>query len=484
MMSGTDERDPLDSWLSQQVHPLPPPPGTFELITRRARRRKLRRLAVTVASAAAVAAAVAVAVPNVIALNLTPSPVPASVAAGQGSASPSGTQQPESSASRHTSPSPSPSHTSPASQTSPPRSVTPPGGPVPSNFRPVSITFVNRSTAWVIGQAGMPGTCANPDPNICTSIARTDDTGKTWRGEPAPATTGPFGAEGVSGLRFLDGVNGWAFGPELWATHDAGQNWTQVNTNGKRVTDLEAAGNRAFALWATCSGGGANLFAANCTSYTLMTASANGGDWTPVGAATTGLSNGGTATSGMLALTSTTGYLLAPDGALYSGPIGGASWQKVGTAPCQPGPVQNNGQPLPANALLAVAPSATVVLACVVPGGVHVSTSADGGLNWDEPAADAWIETPPIGTPTSLAAAPDGRQVLATTNGIYVLPAGGSQWKQATVEGTPYLGFTYVGMTTATQGVALPADTSLHKIWMTFDGGLTWAARTQIGPGN
>jgi hypothetical protein len=39
-------------------------------------------------------------------------------------------------------------------------------------------------------------------------------------------------------------------------------------------------------------------------------------------------------------------------------------------------------------------------------------------------------------------------------------------------------------MTTATQGVALPADTSLHKIWMTFDGGLTWAARTQIGPGH
>ena len=51
MTSGNDERDPLDSWLSQQVHPLPPPPGTFELITRRARRRKLRKLAVTIASA-------------------------------------------------------------------------------------------------------------------------------------------------------------------------------------------------------------------------------------------------------------------------------------------------------------------------------------------------------------------------------------------------------------------------------------------------
>src|SRR5262245_22102618 len=227
MMTGNDERDPLDSWLSQQVHPLPPPPGTFELITRRARRRKLRRLAVTVASAAAVAVAVAVAVPNVIALNLTPSPVPASVAAGRGSASPSGTQQPQSSAGRPESPSPSPSQSSPASPTSPPSSATTPGGPVPGNFRPVSVTFVSQSTAWVIGQAGVRGTCANADPNVCTSIARTGDTGKTWRGEPAPPTTGPFGAEGVNGLRFLDGVNGWAFGPELWATHDAGQHWTQ-----------------------------------------------------------------------------------------------------------------------------------------------------------------------------------------------------------------------------------------------------------------
>src|SRR5215468_3391573 len=490
MMSDSDERDPLDSWLSQQVHPLPPPPGTFELITRRARRRKLRRLAVTLASAAAVAAAVAVAVPNVIALNLTPSKVPASVAAGQGSASPSGTQQPQSSASRHTSPSPSPTQSSPASQTSPPRSVTPPGGPVPGNFRPMSVTFVSQRIAWVIGQAGMPGTCANPNPDICTSIARTDDAGKTWRGEPAPPTTGPYVAEGVSGLRFLDGMNGWAFGPELWATHDAGQHWTQVNTNGKRVTDLETAGNRAFALWATCSGGGGTLFAANCTRYTLMTSTANGDDWTPVGPVTSGLSNGLTATSAMLALTSTTGYLLGPDGSLFSGPLGG-TWRMVGPRHCQPGPVQNNGTPLPANALLAVAPSATVVIACVVPGGVQVSTSADGGLNWDTqpagtwsvlPSTGPWSGLPSIGTPTSLAAAPEGMRVLATSNGIYIVPAGGSQWQRATVESAPQGGFTYVGMTTASQGVALPADTSLHKIWMTFEGGLTWAARTQIGP--
>ena len=32
-MPANDERDPLDRWLDQQVRPLPPPPGTFELVT-------------------------------------------------------------------------------------------------------------------------------------------------------------------------------------------------------------------------------------------------------------------------------------------------------------------------------------------------------------------------------------------------------------------------------------------------------------------
>ena len=35
-----DRHDDVDAWLSQRIEPLPPPPGTFELIKRRARRRR------------------------------------------------------------------------------------------------------------------------------------------------------------------------------------------------------------------------------------------------------------------------------------------------------------------------------------------------------------------------------------------------------------------------------------------------------------
>jgi hypothetical protein len=466
-MPDNDQRDPLDSWLDQQVQPLPPPPGTFELITRRARRRKMRKLAVTVVSAAAVVAAAVIATPPLLSLNVKPTPVAGSAAGSQSSPTVSGGEQQNGTATRYApEPTTSPGLTAPAY------------GPVPPNFQPVSVTFVSTSSAWVIGQAGTPGTCANKsNPDICTSIAYTNDAGKTWHGGPAPATTGPSGAQGVSGIRFLDGTSGWAFGPELWATHDAGKTWSQVDTHGARVTDLETAGDRAFALWATCSGGSSTGFAADCTSYTLMTTTASSDNWTPVGSATTGLGSGGAATSASLALTSTTGYLLAPGGQLYSGPLDGA-WQQTGSVQCQPGAAQANGQP--SGALLALVSSTTVVVACQSPVGVTVTTSTDSGANWTTAA----IAVLSIGTPTSLTAAPNGALALATTNGLYVLPAGASQWKQANVASAPDGGFSYVGMNTNDQGVALPANASLHEIWMTFDGGQTWAARTPITPGN
>jgi hypothetical protein len=485
-MHADDERDPLDRWLSQQVQPLPPPPGTFELITRRSRRRKLRKLAVTVVSAAAVAAVVAIAVPVGLNLHLSPPPTNGNLSAGGASPTQSGhTQSPYGTANPVKSPSPSPSAThsaiAPSSQ----------AHPIPPDFQPTSVTFVSSQRAWAIGPAGTPGKCDNNDPYICTSVVRTDDAGQSWHGVHAPDTGSPSGATGVGGIRFLNDTYGWAFGPELWATDDAGNIWTQVKTGGARVTDLETSGGRAYALFATCStpsGGPASDFAAGCTSYTLMTTTAGSGTWTPVGPATTGLANGGAATSAVLQLTGTNGYLLAPDGTLYSGSIGG-TWSQAGTSLCKPGAAQANG--LPSAAQLALASSTEVWIAC---GGTSASepplitTSTNGGSTWTQLAAGSWSGVGSLsdfGVTTSLAAAPSGALTLATTTGIYVLSADGDGWKpsNATGSGAPAGGFTYVGMTTDDQGVAVPADTSLHEVWMTTDGGASWAPATSITPG-
>ena len=484
-MHAEDERDPLDRWLNQQAPELPPPPGTFELITRRARRRKLRKLAVTMVSAAAVAAAVAVAVPVGLNLHLSSPSTPGSnVADGGRPTHP--IQSPNGSGSIDKTASPSPSATHSA--------IAPSGQahPVPANFQPASVTFVNSHDAWVIGQAGTPGECANKNPDICTSIARTDDGGLTWQGGPAPDAGGPSGAAGVSGIRFLNNAFGWAFGPELWATDNGGTTWSRVGTSGARVTDLETSDGRAYALWATgcptTTGGSPSDFAAGCTSYTLMTTTAGSGDWTQVGAATSGLTDGGAATSAVLALTGSNGYLLAPDGALYSGSIGGA-WSQAGTSACKPGAAQADG--LPSAAQLALVDSDQLWIAC---NGTSAGsppalyTSDNGGSSWTQPPAASWSGTDlsDFGSTTSLAAAPNGTLTLATTTGIYYLPSNGDGWEasNATGSGAPTGGFSYVGMTTDDQGVAVPADTSLHEIWMTSDGGASWAPATSITPGN
>jgi hypothetical protein len=487
-MHANDERDPLDRWLSQQVQPLPPPPGTFELISRRARTRKLRKLAVTLVSAAAVAAAVAVAVPVGLNLHLNQPPTdtqPVAEGATATHSSAKGTESAYGDGNRTLSPSPSassPSASSPSATT--PVSVA--GGPVPANFQPTSVTFVSANDAWVIGQAGTPGQCDNKDSYICTSIARTDNAGQSWRGEHAPDTGGPSGATGVSGIRFLNPTYGWAFGPELWATEDGGTTWNKVDIGGSRVTDLETSDGRAYALFATCSGTASVGFAYDCTSYTLMTTTAGSGSWTPVGGATNGLTNGGKATSAVLALTGSNGYLLAPDGTLYSGPIGG-TWSRVGTSICQPGAAQFNG--LPSAAQLALQNPSNVAIACTGTADTapaEVSFSADGGATWTQQPAAVWSGVSHAGQMTSFSYAPNGALVLATTAGIYYYPVNGSHWSASNATGSkaPRGGFSYIGMTTDQQGVALPSDDSLHQIWMTQDGGQTWSPATSIAPVN
>ena len=437
--------DDLDQWLDQQVTPLPPPDGTFDLIKRRARNRKLRKLTVTLTAAAAVVAA-AVLIPRVTFLQVS-GPSDRGLAAGSTSHPSEGVSgQPDGTGTRAASPSPSPVSGGTALP------------PVPADFAPSSVTYIGVNTEWVIGQAGTPGDCAT---QYCTSIARTNDGGQTWYGVPAPLAGAPSGSTGVSEVRFLDDENGWAFGPQLWATHDGGKTWTQIDTNGQRVIDLETAGTSAFAILGTCTGSGSN-YASDCTSYTLERTQATSDDWTDVGSATTNMtvsSQSAALAAGavQLALTGSKGFLLGPGGTVWSGPLTGA-WQQAGNTPCAP-----------TTQLFGAENSTTLFIACPSQNEVYESTNS--GTNWhvaaSYPAATATVN--------SIAVSPAGAIVLATTDGILVY--NGTSWQQSTFSGSaPSGGFSYVGMTTDSQGVALPADTSLHEIWMTFDGGATWRA--------
>ncbi len=470
-----DPRDDLDAWLKAQVHPLPPPPGTFELIRRRARRRKIRRAAVAAAGGAAVITLIA-AVPTLIIPRLQVGPGQAGNSAANSEAL-----------------TPSPGRGS-ATSSAPASTLTPAASlpPVPASFAAASVTFIGTRTGWVLGQAGTPGHCPIIKQD-CTSIARTDNGGATWYGVHAPVTGAPNGSAGVSQIRFLDTEDGWAFGPGLFATHDGGQTWTQVSTGGMRVTALEARGNRAFAVWAQCTGTGAD-FAADCTSFAVYSASAGDDNWSPVAGTATSLTPSVAATSISLLLTGTSGYLLRPDGHLLSGPISGqAAWlplngppaatpstgpstgQSTGpsTGQCSPGTAPPGGQP--ANGMLAATNASGLVLLCAGQAADSsqvkaVYTSSDGGTTWHLGGT-----APAAGTATSVAGTPSGAIVIATTLGLEISADGGATWTPGSAA-TPAGGFAFVGMTTSLRGVAVPADPSQHAVWFTVDGGQSWQA--------
>src|SRR5262249_58449627 len=137
------------------------------------------------------------------------------------------------------------------------------------------------ATGWVRPQPPRPGQAARAARPACIVLRRTDAGGATWRTGHAPPAHGPNGPTGVSQVRFLTRSDGWAFGPQLWATHNAGRTWTQIATGGLRVTALEARGRRVFAVWARCTGTGAG-FPSPCTSFTVYSSPAGGHAWAPV----------------------------------------------------------------------------------------------------------------------------------------------------------------------------------------------------------
>jgi len=456
-----EPRDELDTWLGAQVQPLLPPPGTFERVSRRARRLRARRALLAAAGALSVAAIAAVAVPQLV--------IPALGPGRQASAT-----------GGLTSAAAVPRHTATAVAGSPPAPATA-GQPVPAVAPappPLSVTFVGAATGWVMDQSLPAGQCDQPTAPACIVLRRTDSGGATWRTVHAPPAHGPNGPTGVSQIRFLTRSDGWAFGPELWATHNAGRTWTQVATGGRRVTALEARGRRVFAVWARCTGTGAG-FASHCTSFTVYSSPAGSDAWAPAlspVAAAPGPAGG----AASLLLTGTTAYLLSPAGSLFAGPLTGAGLQPVQPgagaaagppAPCPAGPAQPGGQP--SGALLASASSGLDLLCAGQPAAGRqrktVYASADGGQTWRRTG-----QAPEAGTALFLSGSPSGALVLATSRGIEVSADGGASWSAAG-GAVPPGGFAYVGMTTATQGVAVPAGPAQRAIWFTYDGGSTWA---------
>ncbi len=466
----TSPRDPLDDWLERDVTPLSPPPGTLDRIRRRARRRKTRQSTFAAAGCAVVLAA-AIATPQLLSHGQPQGHIrpPVAESPNRPTVGPSGSNTPVPAGSAVQ----EEQHTTLSATTS--------GTVPPAHFRPTSVTFVGNGgggvVGAVIGQAGTPGHCATA---YCTSLAGTSTYGDSWYGVSAPLAPAPDGSTGVSQLRFASLSDGWAYGPALYETSDGGWPWHQERTGGQRVLDIEAAPAqssngtvtqpaRGFAVFGTCSGSGAD-YAATCTSFSLRTSVAGSRTWQAV-SVPAGYQQMTSLTSAAPLLVisgGTTGYLLTPSGAVLSGPTSGGIWHLAGQAPCAPGaPGGTSGAELAAGQ--------TLVLSCVsrplLSGSYQVTTYTSAtGAQWTQTGT---LTT--AGAPSALAATNSGQAVLATVSGIQYSADSGATWHAGTFAGKrPAGGFSYVGLTTATEGVAVPADASLGEIWVTTDGGKTW----------
>jgi hypothetical protein len=323
----------------------------------------------------------------------------------------------------------------------------PAGGPVPPGFRPVSMTFVSASQGWVLGTAP----CAHQP---CTSVVRTTD-GRSWVGIPAPRfPLAPWaGQRGLSSLRFADPLDGFAFGSQLWMTHNGGATWHHVRLPG-RIGDLETSAGVVYAAVMSKRG-----------TVTVYTSPAGGGRWIPVPGLPAGVP--GYAALGTVTLHGTAAWIILGN-QLYA-TRAGWSWAE------EPVRCARDYQMASAGAFSA----RRVTLLCV--GGPAAGSaskilysSRDGGARFRRAG-----RPPAGGDQLDLLAQPVARHIfIATSSGATWLDVsgnGGRTWGETLRLFDGGLGWSDFGFTTPCQGVAIEGNpVQGSRMFMTWDAGRTW----------
>lgn len=144
----------------------------------------------------------------------------------------------------------------PSTTTSMPRSTTrtstpPQPGPTPTTTEPRISSFLVQAASFVTAENGYVLGVAPCPARVCLAVRHTSDRGQTWTSFPAPATTLESNGAGVSDLHFADPLDGWAFDPDLWATHDGGHTWHALTLGGPVLAVASGVG-VAYALVESC----------------------------------------------------------------------------------------------------------------------------------------------------------------------------------------------------------------------------------------
>jgi photosystem II stability/assembly factor-like uncharacterized protein len=393
----------------------------------------------------------------VVALVLRPGSGPGPIVVG---GSPSSAVVPSDSPSLEPSASPSlePSSAPSASaQTAATPTPIPTRQPVPAGFQPISATFVSSKVGWVLGSVPC-------DSGRCPAIAHTTDGGASWTPIAAPKTTvgrSPVDetGTGVSAIRFADAKDGWAYGPELWATHDAGATWKKVSIAGlpkdSPVRALEAARGTVHAVVYD-----------GAQDFRIASSKATGNAWTlasvrvPVGA--------GPVPRPQLVLSGTGGWVLENDRTVVSGAKlrngGWVAWQPVCLDVVGP-------------AVLGASSASDLVAACDVgamadPQGDHLFASHDGGATFAEVGPATPLDSATVIATPGVTTIVLGGTVAAGSE-LFASYDGGQTWSGVLPPAA--VTFADLGFTTPTQGIVIETEQGgTGRMLMTHDAGKTW----------
>jgi len=326
------------------------------------------------------------------------------------------------------------------------RTVPPPGGPVPAGFKPASFTFISASEGWVLGTTA---TCAHAP---CTSVLRTTNGGRSWVGIPAPKEqlATDFSA-GLIRLRFADSLDGFAYGAQLWVTHNGGSSWHRVRQVPGDIGDLEAS---AGVVYAASNRG---------NKVAIYASPADADSWHRVA----GLPLvPGYALLGTITLHGSAAWIVL-GGRLYSTQTGSGWVRDSFQCPKDYGIASIGAYSSPRITLLC---SGFPALGST---SKELYVSADGGTNFTK------VGAVPSGGDGGLLAEPTPQHLfIATASGatwLYVSTDGGKRWHDGLGFADGGEGWSDFGFTTARQGAAIegtPAEGS--RMWLTRNAGKTW----------